>query len=131
MDEGSLADRQSEVPRVRSPIYEGGAWIESMLSITVSYCPSFWRQVHGCVVEIGWSDSERDTLRKKQQEGCLGGLVGWASILGFTPQVMISRFCGFKPHLGLCASGMGPAWGFSLPAPPTPTPRGWGEVRCT
>ena len=51
-------------------------------------------KIHICLVEI---------------EGCLGGPVGEASDLVWA-QVMISRFCVFKPHIGLCAGSMEPVW---------------------
>ena len=47
--------------------------------------------------------------------GYLGGSVSQVSNL-VSAQVMISRFCGFKPHIRLCTSSTEPAWdSLSLP----------------
>ena len=41
-------------------------------------------------------------------KGHLGGSVGWVSDLGSGHDLMVYEF---KPHIGLCADSVEPAWG--------------------
>ena len=44
------------------------------------------------------------------QKGAPGRLSRLGDRLLVLAQVMISQFCEFEPHVGLCAGSVGPAW---------------------
>ena len=110
----SLLQPWVQRPAHPSVVWVGGLWV---LPLRCSFsrwgrrllCPK--KAMPRLSVHTGYLDEPRSSVQIKMKHsiGAPWGSVGWASD-SVSAQVMVSWLYGFKPHIGLCADGVEPAW---------------------